>query len=671
MSEPPPAPRCRPVPTLLGAGAVVAFGTAILAPSRLWLLLIPLSFLTALYGAGRLLSRLGSGALPAIAAPSLLRTAYTLGIGLAGLAPVATLCAMSGLFRVTGAAIVACFSYGLWALSRIERRWLPRNELIASLAGGAVLGGSWLIVWLWATIPPTFYDELTYHLVIPQQALAAGQDRLLPWVYQTAMPHVSDLLLAWGMAFAGEVGARATHVSLWVLCSVGAWGLAETVAASRTAGWAGPWTIVALASSPTLWFLGTLSFAETALTAAIVIACCVLLGTPLKPSPWLALGLLLGLAAGVKLSGLAWAGAALLAGAIVGWATRDLARAGLVAVLCVIPWWIRAFLYTGNPIFPLASDIFGSPYWNAANQARLKTEIPPSIQDMSLDGWLRLPVTLVQHPEQFGSAGDAGLLAVTGIGCLAILPLLARLLGWTEQERRWADAAGAFIWLAGLAWLTTSTTIRFLAPALEVGLVGLVGMAARLSRPVQIIAAVAFVILALVGTARFIDQQENAFSATDVALGRESGTVYMARRLDHEAAARFVRETVPAEARLLFVGEARALYFAREGMAPYPVSEHPMAKWVTEAASPEALARRVADEGFTHVVLNVREFKRLHDQYGLLAFYGPDAPTLEHRLKEFPRALTPLFSKNGVYVFRVDPVRRQDSAATNDKEVTP
>lgn len=75
MSEPPPAPRCRPVPTLLGAGAVVAFGTAILDPSRLWLFFIPLSFLTALYGAGRLLSRLGSDALPAIAAPSLLRTA--------------------------------------------------------------------------------------------------------------------------------------------------------------------------------------------------------------------------------------------------------------------------------------------------------------------------------------------------------------------------------------------------------------------------------------------------------------------------------------------------------------------------------------------------------------------------------------------------------------------
>lgn len=671
MSEPPPAARCRPVPTLLGAGAVVAFGTALVNPSRLWLLLIPLSLLMATYGAGKLLNRSGSDVLPDLTAPSLLRTVCTLGIGLAGLAPVATLFAMSGWFRVTGAVIVVCFMYGLWALSQIERRLPPHNELIVSLTGGAVLGGSWLIVWLWSTIPPTFYDELTYHLVIPQRALATGRDQLLPWVYQTAMPHVSDLLLAWGMAFAGEVGARAAHVSLWVLCSVGAWGLAETVAASRTTGWVGPLMIVALASSPTLWFLGTLSFAETALTAAIVVACCVLLGTPLERSPWLALGLLLGLAACVKLSGLAWDGAALLAGAIMGWPKRNLARAGLVAVLCVMPWWIRAFLYTGNPIFPLASDLFGSPYWSAANQARLKSDIPPSIQNLGPDGWLRLPVTLIQHPEQFGSAGDAGILVVTGIGCLAILPLLARLLGWTDQERRWADAAGAFTWLTGLAWLTTSTTVRFLAPALVVGLVGLVGMAVRLSRPVQIIAATACVILALVGTARFLDQQENAFSATDVALGRESDTAYMARRLDHDAAARFVRETLPAEARLLFIGEARALYFAREGMAPYPVSDHPMARWVTEAASPEALARRVADEGFTHVVLNVREFKRLHDQYGLLAFQGPDAPALEQRLKEFPRALTPLFSKNGIYVFRVDPVRRQDSAATNDKEVTP
>ena len=284
---------------------------------------------------------------------------------------------------------------------------------------------------------------------------------------------------------------------------------------------------------------------------------------------------------------------------------------------------------------------------------------------------MRLPLDLIQHPERFGSAGDAGILAVTGVGCLAIMPLLARLLHWNEPERRWADAAGALVWLAGIVWLGTTMTMRFFAPALALGLISLVWLTVRLSRPVQALAAVVFMILAFTGTARFIEQEESAFSASAVALGRETGDQYLARRLDHDAAARFVREQVPLDARILFFGEARALYFARDGMAPYPISEHPLAGWVKEAESPEALAQRIAAEGFTHVVLNVREFKRLHNQYGLLAFQGPEAATLDQRLKELPRALTPLFSKNGVYVFHVNRVRHDGSAATSDKEGTP
>jgi hypothetical protein len=655
---------------LLCASTIVILGMALIDPPRFWLLLIPISFLVSAYGAGTLLSRMGAGTLQDIAAPTLLRTACTLGIGLAAMAPVATFCSMGGLFRSAGAVVAACLLYGFWVLFRIERRLLSRKSLLVSLAGGTVLGASWLLVWLWGTIPPTFYDELTYHLVIPQRALATGKDQILPWVYHTAMPHVSDLLLAWGMASAGAVGAKATHASLWALGTVAAWGLAERVAESRAPAWAGPLAIVALASSPTLWFLGTLSFAETALTVVLVTTGCLLLDAP-AARPWLALGLLLGLAACVKLSGLAWVLAMVVAAALLGWDWRHLAKACLVAVFCIAPWWIRAWFGTGNPIFPMASGLFDSPYWSESNQARLKGEIPPPIQDLGLDGLLRLPLDLVRHPERFGSAGDAGILAVAGVGLLAVMPLLARLLRWNEPERRWVDAAGASVWLAGIVWLTTTVTMRFFAPALVLGLVGLVGITVRLSRAAQTIVAAAFMVLALTGTARFLEQQEHTFSATDVALGRETGNAYVARRLDQAAAARFVREQVPPDAQLLFIGEARALYFERDGMAPYPVSDHPLARWVIDAASPEALAQRVADEGFTHVVLNVREFKRLHDQYGLLAFQGPDAAMLDQRLKELPRVLTPLFSKNGVYVFQVHQVRRHSSAATSDKEGTP
>jgi hypothetical protein len=150
-----------------------------------------------------------------------------------------------------------------------------------------------------------------------------------------------------------------------------------------------------------------------------------------------------------------------------------------------------------------------------------------------------------------------------------------------------------------------------------------------------------------------VTQHSQVFSAYDVALGREGAEAYLARQLDHFDAARFVRENVTVRARLLFIGESRPYYFAREAIAPYPYDRHPLQRWVQEASSPEALARRLAGEGISHVVLNVREFKRLHDSYGVLAFSGEGAQAHTRRLKDLPRALRLLFAKNGVYIFEV------------------
>jgi hypothetical protein len=123
--------------------------------------------------------------------------------------------------------------------------------------------------------------------------------------------------------------------------------------------------------------------------------------------------------------------------------------------------------------------------------------------------------------------------------------------------------------------------------------------------------------------------------------------------LEHYDAARYVGAHVAPAGRVLFIGEARPFHFERESLAPYPFHSHPLAQWVRETASTEELEERIRMEGFTHVVLNTREFKRLHDQYGMLAFNGSDAVELDRRLKELPRVLTPLFSKNNVFVFQV------------------
>ena len=642
-----------PWPAPVAALTTVVCGTAVIDPARLGLLLVPLLFLLAAHAAGRLVEQ-AARQLPPSDQPAMLQTAVHLGVGVAVLSLFAMFSASLGLFRMTGLAVTVLATVGLFRLARAAVPVRLSAQAITPALSGIVLGLMWLTAWLWATIPSTFYDELAYHLVIPERALATGSLPAYPWVLYTLMPQASDLLLAWGMAVDGDLGARALHWSFWAWGSMAAWGLLDALLLPRSLGWTAALITGALASSPTLWFLGTLTFAETCLTAALVTAAGAMVASDGKHIPWLSTGLLLGLAATVKLNGLAWMIAGLAAAFVLRWPGRRLALAALLALASIIPWWARAARITGNPIYPLAYEWLGSNgFWNDASQALLKGDITPNAVAWGLAGTLRLPWDLVLHPERFGSASDVGVLAIVATGTALLLPVIHRVVRTDPRTQRLGDAAAVFLFVAGFAWAATTTTTRFFAPAWLFGLVVFLVLMLSFRKTGAILALAVVIPLGIWGTIRFLDQHEAVFSATRVALGKEARDAYLGRTLDHYEAAAFVRRNVPANATLLFIGEARPYYFSREAVAPYPFNRHPLGAWVEESDSPEALAGRLAREKITHVVLNVREFTRLHDKYGMLAFTGEHARAHDDRLKRLPLVLQQMFSANGVYVFAV------------------
>ena len=630
-------------------------GTALVDPSRLGLLLVPASFLLAAFATGVLANRVSGGPSHEGDFSTTPCLAIHLGVGLAGLAVLAVWSALCGVFRVAGIVALALCAYGLFLVIRAVVRFRPSGGILPAAAGGLVMGMTLLVAWLWATIPPTFFDELEYHLVIPQRALATGELQAAPWVFFTLMPHASDLLLAWGMAIGGALGARATVFAVWAVCMLGAWGLAQAVSGSRAVPWAAALVAAVLATSPLLWFLATLPFAETGLAAAIVVAATILVISRRETGarPWLSFGLVLGLAAMVKLAGLYWAAAALVAALVAGWPARDVLRSLAVVSVALVPWWVRAFVHTGNPVYPLAYGLLGGSPWSEESQAKVQGSLPYGAGGLGWTGILRLPVDLVQHPERFGSASDAGVLAVAATCLLVLLPVLAWLFGSGAARLRLSAAGALFVLVTGACWVAVSPTTRFFAPALVLGLAVLAGLALRVGPKGRALGMIVLLPLGVWGTMRFIDQHEAVFSSYEVALGREEADQYLVRRVDHAQAARFTRETLPAEARLLFIGETRPYYFEREAMAPTAYDRHPLHRWVRESSSPEVLTQRLAAEGFTHVVLNVREFKRLHDAYGVLAFSGEQAETDDRRLKTLPRMLRQVFVSNGVYVFEI------------------
>lgn len=652
-----PAHRSEVAWVLVVASGVLAIGTASIDARRVPLLLVPLSFLLAAYGAGTCLARV-CGEIDREAHCPIFGLVMRLGVGIAGLSFVVAVMAMGGGLWFASVVLLPCLTVGLWSLVQTVRHWGRGPHLVRPALAGLVLGAAWLVAWLWATIPPTFFDELVYHLVIPQRALETGRLEGAPWVFYTLMPHASDLLLAWGMAFAGDLGARATHFSVWIVCSLAAWAMAHALADSCASARGAVLAVCALAASPTVWFLATLPFAELWLATAILISGLVLVKPDRYTRPWLALGLLLGLAATLKLTGLVWVAAALAAALAMRWTWMEALRAGLVAWVAVIPWWLHAYRSTGNPVYPLAYRWLGGTGWSDDNQARLLADLPYGSANLGAEDILRLPGEMLQHPERFGSAGDAGVLAVLSTGLLLAMPILSRLARRDTRHQRWGDAGAVFVLIAGTCWVLTTPTVRFFAPALAVGLASLAAIGLCLRGYAQALMMALVGVAGVLGAQSFLSQHVQVFSSDRIALGRETRHSFLSRNLEHFHAAEFVRAALPPDARVLFIGETRPYHFARAGIAPSAMDSHPLSQWVAEASSPEALAARLAREGITHVVLNVREFHRLHKSYGYLAFRGQEAEEQDRRLKALPRALKPLFQRNGVYVFEVP--RRQE-----------
>lgn len=642
------------VSVFLLATTIVVVGTASIDVMRLPLVMIPASFLLAAYGVGQFVVQIAESHLPPIPQHlPMLGLTRRLAIGVSLIGVVATLLGLSGVFHWTGILVMIACGWGCYSLSRAGG-WSTLRIDRGILVGGIGIGLVWTVAWLWGTVPPAFYDELAYHLPIPQFALRTGSLPASPWSWFTLMPHLSDLLLGWGLAMGGELGARALHLAVWFGIWIAAWGLIEAICSSSHQR-IGLLLAGTFSSSATVFFLGTLPFAECSLTFGVLASLALIL-SPSMRADWIPVGLLWGFIMSVKLSGPSWIIAAGLAALIVGWPIRSVVAAAALGIGCAAPWWIRSWVLTGNPLYPLGYKWVGGRYWNDTSEKLLQQDLPHFAGTSELGAWIRLPYDLVAHPERFGSASDVGFTAVLGLCLMLSLPIWTTLLRSEERVQRISRAVSVFVIVSGACWILTSTTVRFFAPTFMLGLALISAFTLRCPPPVQATAILAFTALGITGTDRFITQHSDVFSSEQIVLGRESRSEYLSRTVDHFESAQYVREHVPSDARLLFIGESRPFYFERSTLAPYPFHEHPLVAWLKEATSADQVVDHLRMEGITHVVLNTREFKRLHDTYHVLAFDGSEGPILDQRLKRLPGSMTLLFAKNNVYVFEVPSV---------------
>jgi hypothetical protein len=261
-----------------------------------------------------------------------------------------------------------------YEVDRVRWLWLLAAPSIAvMLVAVCVLPGV-----LWGD-EPHGYDVVSYHLQIPREWYEAGRILPLPHNVFSYFPLAMEThyLLAMhlrGGPWAGMYLAQMLHALTVVVAA------AAVYRFTRPRGrFAATIAAVLLLATPWSAMLGSVAYNE----GLLILFAALCFGWALRAAESnraaLLCGAFAGFAIGVKLTAAAMVAGAAAIGVLA--FVRPFSRAAIVmgvAILVASPWFIRNVAWTGNPVFPEASGLFGRAHfsqgqierWRAAHSAR-------------------------------------------------------------------------------------------------------------------------------------------------------------------------------------------------------------------------------------------------------------------------------------------------------------
>jgi 4-amino-4-deoxy-L-arabinose transferase-like glycosyltransferase len=529
--------------------------------------------IAASYGSGRLLTAGGR----LVIEDGLRRRLTIFTVGYVFLATLLFLLGYVGAFRrpvliavaLGGAAVAVPFLPG--EARAFRAAWRGAGWMRRPLAAIGVLLA--LDVFL-ASAPPTSGDAIAYHLSAPKEWLEAGRFFPIWWDWNTFQPFTTEFHQALGQALWNGRAAMVVSALLGVLSVCCVYGLTRDLVGR-------PAAIVASAVWVTqgmfVWE-STGGFVELALAGFIALAAWHLasLHRTGRAQDALWAGLAAGAAAGTKYHGLLFIPVFALLAVLLVHRRRALAFGLFAAGACVaLPWYVRNWIVTGNPLYPFAAGIFGGKYLDAGS----RYDLSASLAGYGLPGIWRLPffpIEFLLHTDRYerGYSFSPALFLLT--------PIAVVLGGRTARLIGLGVAVYVVVW-----WQTMHQVTRYLLPVLPFAalLTGLAAVAlwehgrrARISlAAVGVVTILPFVAIAGLFTWRI----------GPGAAGTQSTTVFVQKQTGTYDAFRWLDRNLPAQGRVL-LGVRDAYWLNR----PYAVFDIPLFSYHQTTAESVARMRR-------------------------------------------------------------------------------
>jgi hypothetical protein len=574
-----------------------------------------------------------------------------------------------GISRLLYGPLVAAVAFILFFRLRLDRRLLPPDR--EGIASGMTLGqrlaaiplaalSAFFILMVAASslAPELAFDALNVHLPYARDSAAAGRLLFVPNNWSSIMPALPLMSYVTAFLYSGANLAKLFNAVCFLACGGVAyffarrwWGRLHGIAAA-TLFW----------SCPVALYEGTTAMVDLFLTLYSALALLCLLEwveSDDRTFLWLS-ALSLGLALGCKYQAAFWVlPFSLVLSIRVLKKRRGPRRAAALLVryfalvsAVFLPWVVRAWYLSDNPVFPLANRIFHSAYFTPAMEDAALAAYQNEGVGRSVQALLMLPWTATFHPGPF--RGTLGFVFLLGAA-------LALVRDRSMQTRYGLLSIAIYFY----SWALTAQEVRYLLPVAPfLAVVSARGLlwGSRTRRPgtgrlVASHAGAALGYLSLVAgcclALPFVYPRvvtdwtywHSYQSPLRYLSGRETAEEFLQRDVPSIYVYGYVNRHLSNKDRILLLNDAAQFYSEVPTLYSFTIEGEGILFETTE----EGVMRRLRQSGITHVLLNLNglaPLPRVKPRQGVYFFLDADFQE---------RHLAPVFSSHNVILYRVLP----------------
>ncbi|UCH35475.1 MAG: glycosyltransferase family 39 protein, partial [Armatimonadota bacterium] len=314
------------------------------------------------------------------------------------------------------------------------------------------------------------WDGLSYHLAVPKLYVQQHGICFIGWLSHSNFPFTLEMLYTAGLALDGQAAAKLFHTLCGVLVVL-------AMLAFGGAYWErrhGALAAVVFFAAPIIAWEATVALNDIAAALLTLLSLYAFINWwSGRGEAWLSIAAVLcGFALGVKMTAFGLLGFLAVAAfyhravsesAGASRAFGAAAKLVLVAVVVGSPWYLKSWLWAGNPVFPFFYDWLGGKYWTAEAARLYRAEQLGFGIGRSPLSLLLVPWNLTMYGHMFSNFPERPLV-YTSIGPL-ILALVPGLLLFGRLDKRVKflliySAVGLGVWFA------LSQHIRYAIPVL-------------------------------------------------------------------------------------------------------------------------------------------------------------------------------------------------------------